>query len=285
MKIIVNVNKDMGIGRDGELLVNIPEDMKFFRHETAGSVLIMGRKTLESFPGARPLKGRINIVLTRVPHRISQASRSGANGFFVYGSGTGYDKVLDPYEPPGFDKTQDSDRALDSGKYLDPDKNLDPGRATAEPEIIGRHAKDIGSAGADEYDKTGGSDCSMEFPFNEIRRVAAENLEKASAGIKASELRTILITVGTREDVLSIIRRICPDGTDNVFVIGGASVYELFLDDCDTCLVTENDSERAADTFFPDIMSRGWHCAIKGERQQYERISYSFNTYVKDVEI
>ena len=81
MQAIVNVNEEWGIGRDGELLVNIPDDMKFFRNTTAGGVLIMGRKTLESFPGAKPLKGRVNIVLTREPSRIRQESIEAADEY------------------------------------------------------------------------------------------------------------------------------------------------------------------------------------------------------------
>lgn len=65
MKAIVAVTKDWGIGRDNQLLVSIPEDMKFFRTKTAGAIVIMGRKTLESFPGKKPLKNRVNIVVTR----------------------------------------------------------------------------------------------------------------------------------------------------------------------------------------------------------------------------
>lgn len=65
MNLIVNVDKNWGIGCQNKLLVHIPEDMKFFRKETTGKVVVMGRKTLESFPGGQPLKNRINIVLTR----------------------------------------------------------------------------------------------------------------------------------------------------------------------------------------------------------------------------
>lgn len=64
MKMICAVDEKWGIGRDGSLLVRIPEDMKFFREKTLGKAIIMGRKTLESLPGARPLDGRNNIVLT-----------------------------------------------------------------------------------------------------------------------------------------------------------------------------------------------------------------------------
>ena len=65
MKAIVAVTKDWGIGKDNQLLISIPEDMKFFRTKTKGAIVIMGRKTLESFPGGRPLKNRVNIVITR----------------------------------------------------------------------------------------------------------------------------------------------------------------------------------------------------------------------------
>jgi len=65
MKAIVAVTSDWGIGKDNNLLVSIPEDMKFFRETTKGCIVIMGRKTLESFPNGAPLKNRLNIVITR----------------------------------------------------------------------------------------------------------------------------------------------------------------------------------------------------------------------------
>ncbi len=61
------MNQNWGIGRDGGLLVHIPGDMRFFREKTKGSVVVMGRRTLESFPGGRPLKDRVNVVLTKDP--------------------------------------------------------------------------------------------------------------------------------------------------------------------------------------------------------------------------
>ena len=67
MNLIVAVDKNWAIGLKNKLLVSIPEDMKFFRTETAGKVVVMGRKTLESFPGGMPLKNRTNIVLTGNP--------------------------------------------------------------------------------------------------------------------------------------------------------------------------------------------------------------------------
>ena len=65
MNIIVAVDKKWGIGNKGKLLVSIPRDKKLFREETTGKVIIMGHNTLLSLPGAQPLAGRKNIVLSR----------------------------------------------------------------------------------------------------------------------------------------------------------------------------------------------------------------------------
>lgn len=67
MKLIAATDKNWAIGRKGKLLVSIPEDMKYFRDTTTGHVVVMGRKTLESFPGGKPLSDRVNIVLTANP--------------------------------------------------------------------------------------------------------------------------------------------------------------------------------------------------------------------------
>lgn len=65
MDIIVAVDEKWGIGKDGDLLHRISADMKYFRQMTTGNVLVMGRKTLESFPNKKPLPNRVNIVLTK----------------------------------------------------------------------------------------------------------------------------------------------------------------------------------------------------------------------------
>lgn len=67
MKAILAADKNWGIGYNNRLLVSIPSDMKFFRQTTTGKVVVMGRKTLESFPNGLPLKNRTNIVLTANP--------------------------------------------------------------------------------------------------------------------------------------------------------------------------------------------------------------------------
>ena len=84
MKLIAAVDNEWNIGNKGNLLFSLPDDMKFFRTTTSGKIVVMGRKTLESFPGSKPLKNRINIVLSRSKHDVDGAE-------FV----TGVDELLD----------------------------------------------------------------------------------------------------------------------------------------------------------------------------------------------
>ena len=65
MNLIVAVDKNWAIGKDNKLLVSIPADMKFFRETTKGNIVVMGRKTLESFPQGQPLQKRVNIVISQ----------------------------------------------------------------------------------------------------------------------------------------------------------------------------------------------------------------------------
>lgn len=65
MNAIVVADRSWAIGRDGGLLFSLPTDMNRFRSLTMGGAVILGRKTLESFPGGRPLPKRKNIVITR----------------------------------------------------------------------------------------------------------------------------------------------------------------------------------------------------------------------------
>jgi len=63
MNLIVAVDKNWAIGYQNKLLVSIPSDMRFFKEQTSKKVVIMGKNTLESFPGGRPLMNRVNIVI------------------------------------------------------------------------------------------------------------------------------------------------------------------------------------------------------------------------------
>ena len=67
MNLIVAVDKNWAIGMSNKLLVTIPNDQKHFREETLGKVVVLGRKTLATFPGGLPLQGRTNIILTTNP--------------------------------------------------------------------------------------------------------------------------------------------------------------------------------------------------------------------------
>lgn len=67
MQAIVNVTPQWGIGSENRLLVRIREDMRRFRAFTEHNTIIIGRKTLLTFPNAAPLKNRENIILTRDP--------------------------------------------------------------------------------------------------------------------------------------------------------------------------------------------------------------------------
>ena len=62
---IVHADKEWGIGKGNDMMFSLPKDMKFFRETTMGHTVVMGGKTLRSFPNQKPLKNRVNIVLTR----------------------------------------------------------------------------------------------------------------------------------------------------------------------------------------------------------------------------
>lgn len=110
MNLIVAVDKNWGIGKNNKLLVSIPSDMKFFRSETNGKVVVMGRKTLESFPNGMPLKNRTNIVLTRdqnyqvkdtivvhdIPELLEELKKYPDDQIYVIGGGKVYEELL-PY--------------------------------------------------------------------------------------------------------------------------------------------------------------------------------------------
>lgn len=67
MFLVVAVDRNWGIGNKGELLVRIRGDLKNFASITTGKTVILGAKTLATFPGGRVLKNRSNIVLSRNP--------------------------------------------------------------------------------------------------------------------------------------------------------------------------------------------------------------------------
>ena len=96
MTAIVCVSKNWGIGRDGALLFRISADLKRFKS-------LLGRKTLDTFPGGRPLKDRCNIVLSHreldipgavVVHSFSEAAALGGDDAIVIGGASVYMALL-----------------------------------------------------------------------------------------------------------------------------------------------------------------------------------------------
>ena len=161
MKVIAAVDQNWGIGNKGKLLISIPNDMKFFRETTMGKVVVMGRKTLESFPNQKPLKDRVNIVLTRDPH----------------------------YQKDGAVIVHDPDELHERLK---------------------------------EY------------------------------------------------------------SSDEVFVIGGESIYRLLLPECDEAYITRIDYAYEADAYFPNLEQEAdWVLAKEGEEETYYDLTYAFCVYRK----
>ena len=159
MKLIVNADKNWGIGKSNQLLVRIPNDMKFFQQMTTGHVIVMGRNTLESFPGKIPLAKRTNIVLTT--------------------------------------------------------------------------DKDYNGHGA--------------------------------------------IVVGSKEELMEELEEY---ESDEIFIVGGESIYRMMLPYCDTAYVTKLDYAYDADTYFPNLDEmEDWEMVEEGEEQTYFDIEYYFRTY------
>ncbi len=107
MTAIVCVSRSWGIGRDGALLFHISADHKRFRAMTLGRTVILGRKTLETFPGGRPLKDRRNIILSHralavpgaeVVHSFAEAAALGGDDAIVIGGASVYMALLDRCE-------------------------------------------------------------------------------------------------------------------------------------------------------------------------------------------
>lgn len=107
MELIVAVYEDWGIGREGTQPIALSADRKFFRQTTKGAMVIVGRRTLEDFPGKQPLPGRVNVALTRSEAEIpgftlchtpeeAVALTQTADRAFVIGGGSVYLQLL-PY--------------------------------------------------------------------------------------------------------------------------------------------------------------------------------------------
>ncbi|MCI9447550.1 MAG: dihydrofolate reductase [Lachnospiraceae bacterium] len=159
MNLIAAADENWAIGMNQKLLVRIPEDMKRFRRMTVGKVVVLGRKTMETFPGGQPLKDRTNIVLSK-------------------------------------------------------DQNY-----RAEGALVVRSLEEL-----------------------------AEELSKYRS--------------------------------EDIFVIGGESIYRQLLDKCDTAYITKIDYAYQADAWLPDLdEEEGWQMTGEGEEQTYFDLEYRFLTY------
>lgn len=159
MKCIVAVDSNWAIGNKGKLLVSIPNDQKMFRGETTGKVIVLGRKTLETFPNGLPLKNRTNIIMSTNP-----------------------------------------DYEVKDAIVVHDDKEL----------------------------------------FEAIKDY----------------------------------------NTDDVYIIGGQSVYERFVPYCDTAIVTKIDQEYEADAYFPNLdKDENWSIVAESEEQTYFSVEYTFREY------
>ena len=105
MELIVAVYDDWGIGKDGTQPIALSADRKFFRETTRGAMVIVGRRTIEDFPGQKPLPGRVNVALTRTPKEIpgftvvtspeeAAALAASAERAMVIGGGSIYRQML-----------------------------------------------------------------------------------------------------------------------------------------------------------------------------------------------
>ena len=133
MNLIAAVDQNWAIGNKNKLLVRIPDDQKFFRETTTGKVVVMGRKTLESFPNGLPLKNRTNIVLTHdknyqvkdaiVLHSLeelhAELQKYPSEYIYVIGGETIYRQLLDECDVAHITKI---DYAYDADAYF---PNLD----------------------------------------------------------------------------------------------------------------------------------------------------------------
>ena len=159
MNCIVAVDSNWAIGYKNNLLVSIPADMRFFKNETTGKVVVMGKNTLESFPGGKPLANRTNIVV-------------------------GLEK---DYKVPGATVVNSIEEALEAVK---------------------------------EYD------------------------------------------------------------TNDVYIIGGGSIYKQFLQYCDVAHVTKIDYAYQADTYFPNLdEDKEWELVGDSDEQTYYDLEYRFLKY------
>lgn len=137
MKAIFHADKNWGIGKNNALMFSLPKDMKFFRETTAGKVVVMGRNTLCSFPGGKPLKNRMNIVLSpedinedvvtvhNLEELFAEVGKYPQDDVFIIGGASVYRALL-PYCTEALVTKVDADGGADVfAPDLDADENFE----------------------------------------------------------------------------------------------------------------------------------------------------------------
>lgn len=96
MKLILAADKNWAIGNKGGLLCHLPGDLKFFKEKTTGKTVVMGRGTLESLPGKKPLPKRENIVISSNPDYVVEGATvvHSHEELFEYLKGKDSDEVM-----------------------------------------------------------------------------------------------------------------------------------------------------------------------------------------------
>lgn len=140
MNVIVAVDENWAIGKDGDQLCYIPADLKRFQKLTTGHPVLLGRKTLATFPGGRPLKNRRNLILSgqtdfapeggEVFHTLEEALDAAPADTFVIGGESVYRQTLDRCDTAYVTKIQ---KAFPADRYF-PNLDADPAWIIAETE-------------------------------------------------------------------------------------------------------------------------------------------------------
>jgi dihydrofolate reductase len=133
MNLIAAVDKNHGIGYKGQLLYDIPDDLRYFKEKTKGKVVVMGYATLMSLPNSKPLPDRVNIVLSDAPVKIDGAIICGSlkelfeklkeydgDDVFIIGGEIVYNLLIDYCE---YCYITEIDKAAPADKFLKIDKS------------------------------------------------------------------------------------------------------------------------------------------------------------------
>ena len=140
MNVIVAVDENWAIGKDGDQLCYIPADLKRFQKLTTGHPVLLGRKTLATFPGGRPLKNRRNLILSgqtdfapeggEVFHTLEAALAAAPADTFVIGGESVYRQALDRCDTAYVTKIQ---KSFPADRYF-PNLDADPAWTITETE-------------------------------------------------------------------------------------------------------------------------------------------------------